>query len=106
MTKSIRQFSEIDVNAVPLVGGKGANLGEMTRAGLPVPPGFCVTADGYREFTASAQETIDQILKTTSMDDPDDVEKKTARLTRPPRCAPDAARNRTRDTRCVCKIIR
>lgn len=80
MKKTIRQFSEIDVNAVPLVGGKGANLGEMTRAGLPVPPGFCVTADAYREFTLSAQKTITQILESTLMDDPEDVERNTARL--------------------------
>jgi len=32
------------------VGGKGANLGEMTRAGLPVPPGFCITTEVYRDF--------------------------------------------------------
>ena len=32
---------------VPRAGGKGANLGELTRAGLPVPPGFVVTSDAY-----------------------------------------------------------
>jgi phosphoenolpyruvate synthase/pyruvate phosphate dikinase len=32
------------------VGGKGANLGELTRAGFPVPVGFCVTTAAYREF--------------------------------------------------------
>ena len=32
------------------VGGKGANLGEMTRAGHPVPPGFCVTTATYLDF--------------------------------------------------------
>ena len=33
---------------IPLVGGKGANLGELIAAGLPVPGGFCVTAEAYR----------------------------------------------------------
>lgn len=80
MTNFIRVFSEITREDVPLVGGKGANLGEMTRAGLPVPPGFCVVADAYREFTASAQETIAQILAEMRMDDADDVESKSARL--------------------------
>ncbi len=80
MNKHIRLFSEISANDVPLVGGKGANLGEMTRAGLPVPPGFCVSADAYRQFTAHSQETITQILDETRMDDADDVETKTARL--------------------------
>ena len=33
-------FSEVGADSVALVGGKGANLGEMARAGFPVPPGF------------------------------------------------------------------
>src|SRR5215212_5343632 len=37
----------VDRGALPVVGGKGANLGELTRAGLPVPPGFCVTTAAY-----------------------------------------------------------
>ncbi len=80
MKNFIHAFSEITRDDVPIVGGKGANLGEMTRAGLPVPPGFCVSADAYRQFTAHAQATITQILNETRMDDMDDVEKKTARL--------------------------
>jgi len=45
-----------DVNAdmVAVVGGKAANLGEMILAGLPVPKGFAVTTDAYREVTAAA----------------------------------------------------
>lgn len=50
MQQYIRWFEEIDREAVPVVGGKGANLGEMTRAGLPVPPGFVVTVDAYRQI--------------------------------------------------------
>src|SRR5262249_20696355 len=46
-------FSEIDRTSLPLVGGKGASLGELTRAGFPVPPGFCVTTTPYRQFLAS-----------------------------------------------------
>lgn len=34
---------------LPLVGGKAANLGEMIGAGLPVPPGFCVTTQAYQQ---------------------------------------------------------
>ncbi|TAH48676.1 MAG: hypothetical protein EYC68_20430 [Chloroflexota bacterium] len=80
MNHLIRTFSEISVTDVPLVGGKGANLGEMTRAGLPVPPGFCVSADAYRQFTAPAQETIARSLNETRMDDANEVETKTAQL--------------------------
>jgi pyruvate,water dikinase len=44
----VRSFHEVTADSVGLVGGKGANLGEMTRAGMPVPPGFCLTAAAYR----------------------------------------------------------
>jgi pyruvate,water dikinase len=43
-------FREIDKKDIPLVGGKGANLGEMTQAKIPVPNGFCVTAQAYYYF--------------------------------------------------------
>ena len=39
----IISFSDIRSTDLPLVGGKGANLGEMTHAGFPVPDGFCLT---------------------------------------------------------------
>jgi pyruvate,water dikinase len=43
----IQRFDEIGLDDVGTVGGKGANLGELTRAGMPVPPGFVVTTGGY-----------------------------------------------------------
>lgn len=43
-------FDEIDKDDIALVGGKGANLGEMTKAGFPVPNGFVVTAPAYYHF--------------------------------------------------------
>ena len=43
-------FAEIDRRHLAQVGGKGANLGEMTRAGLPVPPGFVVTVASYQRM--------------------------------------------------------
>src|SRR5919198_181720 len=48
-------FDELSCGDVALAGGKGANLGEMTRAGLPVPPGFVVTADAYQAFLDANQ---------------------------------------------------
>lgn len=80
MKNLIRAFHEINVHDVPVVGGKGANLGEMTRAGLPVPPGFCITADAYRAFTAQAQSTIAQRLSQMRAGDAEDVEVKAAQL--------------------------
>lgn len=44
----VRWFKDIRLADNPLVGGKGANLGELTSAKLPVPPGFVVTSDAYR----------------------------------------------------------
>ena len=44
----IKNFSEIDETDLPGVGGKGLNLGKLTRAGFRVPQGFCVTTDAYR----------------------------------------------------------
>ena len=47
---SIVWFDQVGRDATPLVGGKGANLGELTQADIPVPPGFVVTTSAYRAF--------------------------------------------------------
>jgi len=52
--KAIVWFNEVTKKDIPLVGGKGANLGEMTNAGIPVPPGFIVTASAYYNFIENA----------------------------------------------------
>jgi pyruvate,water dikinase len=49
-------FDEVDGTRLLDVGGKGANLGELTRAGFPVPPGFCVTTAAYRDFVRTSGE--------------------------------------------------
>jgi pyruvate,water dikinase len=46
-------LDDLGSDDIDFVGGKGASLGEMTAAGLPVPPGFVVTAGSYREFIES-----------------------------------------------------
>jgi pyruvate,orthophosphate dikinase len=46
----VYDFSEGDRTQVDLLGGKGANLAEMTRLGLPVPPGFTITTEACRYF--------------------------------------------------------
>ena len=48
-------FREVGKEDVATVGGKGANLGEMTQAGFPVPPGFIVTVHAYTEFLDKAK---------------------------------------------------
>ena len=50
----IKHFAEIGDSDLPLVGGKGLNLGKLTAAGFLVPPGFCVTTDAYRTTVGTA----------------------------------------------------
>ena len=47
---NIAWFSEIDKEDISLAGGKGANLGEMTKAGFNVPNGFIITSHAYYDF--------------------------------------------------------
>ncbi|MCP5096740.1 MAG: phosphoenolpyruvate synthase [Chloroflexi bacterium] len=49
-------FTQISSADLARVGGKGANLGEMTQAGFPVPPGFCVTTAAFQQFMAGCDE--------------------------------------------------
>jgi pyruvate,water dikinase len=65
-------FKDIDKYDVPLVGGKGANLGEMTKAGFPVPNGFAITVHAYDTFLSENDITkkIYEILASTNVNDP------------------------------------
>jgi pyruvate,water dikinase len=71
----VRWFPDITRSDVALVGGKGANLGEMTRAGFPVPPGFVVTVDAYRRFAEATgiAGKLRERLATLNVDDPDQL---------------------------------
>lgn len=63
-------FDETDKKDLPLVGGKGANLGEMTKAGFNVPYGFCVTTESYKEFIehSNLMDFIAQYIKDANLD--------------------------------------
>jgi len=52
--KHVVWFKDVDRDDIGIVGGKGANLGEMTKAGFPVPNGFIVTAQAYFHFLDEA----------------------------------------------------
>jgi pyruvate, water dikinase len=55
-------FEELKKEDVDIAGGKGANLGELTQAGIPVPPGFVITSATYQKFmdeTGITQEILD-----------------------------------------------
>ena len=53
MTTFVFEFSEGDKDQKDLLGGKGANLAEMTRLGLPVPPGFTITTEACRHYLST-----------------------------------------------------
>jgi pyruvate, water dikinase len=57
--KAIVWFNEVGKKDVASVGGKGANLGELTNAKIPVPPGFIVTSDAYYGFLEKTQIMTD-----------------------------------------------
>ncbi len=54
MEELVLDLGFVDARCHPLVGGKAANLGELIRVGFPVPPGFCVTTEAYRQVAAGA----------------------------------------------------
>jgi rifampicin phosphotransferase len=66
----VLEFAAIDADALAVVGGKAANLGVLTRAGLPVPPGVCVTTEAYRQVAAGAglAAILDALAGTAATD--------------------------------------
>lgn len=69
------RFSDVDKDDVALVGGKGANLGEMVRADFPVPPGFIVTSKAYYAFLKENNlvTKIKHLLSTTNFTKPESL---------------------------------
>ncbi len=63
MVQNIYWFSELSKSSIPVAGGKGANLGEMASAGLPVPDGFVVSSESYFEFLKATK--IDALIRNT-----------------------------------------
>ena len=74
---AIRWFDEIGLGDTAQVGGKGANLGELTEAGLPVPPGFVVTGDAYLAALdhAGVRGRLRALLATARPDDIDELDR-------------------------------
>jgi len=65
-------LAEIGAGDLETVGGKGASLGELAGAGLPVPPAFVVTAGTYRTFVEAAgiDEELDEVVAVDVEDSP------------------------------------
>ncbi|EAD0590658.1 pyruvate, phosphate dikinase [Listeria monocytogenes] len=63
MRKFVYQFSEGSKEMKNLLGGKGANLAEMTNIGLPVPPGFIISTDACSDYTANNKHLSEAIFE-------------------------------------------
>ena len=59
--KYVYEFSEADGSMRNLLGGKGANLAEMTGLGMPVPEGFCITTEACTRYYADGEKISDDI---------------------------------------------
>ncbi|MGF7060342.1 phosphoenolpyruvate synthase [Brassicibacter mesophilus] len=80
--KYIKWFNEINKEDIPVVGGKGANLGELTVKGVNVPPGFCVTASAYSDFIekSNLQYDIVNILNQLNVEDSAQLQAKSSEI--------------------------
>ncbi len=73
----IRRLEQLGRGDLVIAGGKGANLGALVGAGLPVPPGFVVLTSAYRRFVESnaLQAELERLLGTVSPEDPGSTER-------------------------------
>ena len=78
----VRWFEDLRKTDIPLVGGKNANLGEMLAAGIPVPPGFAVTAPTFKEFLerTKIKDEIYKILNEANPEDPAQLEEASKKI--------------------------
>ena len=80
--KYVLDFTQVDKDDIAHVGGKGANLGEMTQAGFPVPPGFIVTSHAYYYFLKVNQlkDKLTKELFLLDHHDPENLQRITERI--------------------------
>ena len=76
-TDFVRSFAELSHSDVDYAGGKGANLGELTGAGIPVPAGFVVGAPAYAAFCddGGLRSRVADALASVDVDDPADLDR-------------------------------
>ena len=77
---AVREFGQLSRADVDYAGGKGANLGELTAAGFPVPPGFVVGAPAYAAFCdgGGLRERIEARLSAVDVEDTAELERASA----------------------------
>ncbi|MBS3815118.1 MAG: phosphoenolpyruvate synthase [Hadesarchaea archaeon] len=70
---NVAWFNDLSKEDVGVAGGKGANLGEMIKADLPIPPGFAVTAQAYEKFVKEVGiiDEINELLSELDVDNSD-----------------------------------
>jgi pyruvate,water dikinase len=75
-------FGDLDKGDVAIAGGKGANLGELVRAGLPIPPGFVITSETFNKFLekSNLSRSIKKILKETDVDNSRELQRSSRRI--------------------------
>lgn len=78
----ILEFKEVDRQDLSKVGGKGANLGEMTQAGFPVPQGFIVPSSAYFLFLDENdfRKQIKHVLSSTNTDNPKELQQASEKI--------------------------
>ncbi|MBI4981056.1 phosphoenolpyruvate synthase [Candidatus Woesearchaeota archaeon] len=77
MGKYVVWFKDLQKDSIAIAGGKGSNLGEMTQLSLPVPNGFAVTAQTYKEFIEQTglKNQIEQLLLGLDEEDTTNLQK-------------------------------
>jgi pyruvate,water dikinase len=76
-TRWFRDISKLDIS---MVGGKGANLGELAKLKLSVPQGFCITTSAYIDFLADVNDTIFDLVNSINFDSQVDLQKKAKKI--------------------------
>ena len=69
--KFTKNFKNLTKKDVAIAGGKGASLGEMTQAGIPVPPGFVILASAFERFLEETdlRQEVEASLNKVNYDD-------------------------------------
>ncbi|SDH48212.1 phosphoenolpyruvate synthase [Alteribacillus bidgolensis] len=68
MTSRVLFFNQVNRSSLPYVGGKGANLGELSHAGFPVPDGFCISTAAYKDFIATSNKINEYLESLNKLD--------------------------------------
>ncbi len=82
LDKYTESFEKLSIRDVGIAGGKGASLGEMTQAGIPIPPGFVVLSDAFDDFMkkTSIDLAVTDILSKINFENSTEVEEASRKI--------------------------